>query len=105
MFREWKKNKYANFKDKTLQLAVAVKLARHQKLVPSLADVIYQLLLDGEAYFNPYPFEEWAKEFGYDPDSRKAEAIFRVCDETGRALARCVPSEILAKAREILKDF
>jgi hypothetical protein len=24
-------------------------------------------------------FEEWAREFGYDPDSRKAERVYKAC--------------------------
>jgi hypothetical protein len=41
---------------------------------PKLADVLYSLLLDGEAADET--FEDWCANYGYDSDSRKAEATF-----------------------------
>ena len=29
-------------------------------------------------------FEEWAKDLGYDPDSRSAEKIFRECESLSK---------------------
>jgi hypothetical protein len=33
-------------------------------------------------------FEEFCLEFGYDPDSRKAERIHKACEKTARELRR-----------------
>jgi hypothetical protein len=33
-------------------------------------------------------FEEWASDFGYDTDSRKAEATFHACQEAAQDLRR-----------------
>lgn len=48
------------------------------------ADVLDCLLSD--ASNTDAPFEEWAADYGYDTDSRKAEAIFHACRETAAKL-------------------
>lgn len=105
MLLTWQSKPGAAFKDKQLQANVAAKLAKSQKVVPELGDVLHSLILDGEAFFNAQSFEDWAGEFGYDADSRKAEAIYRVCDSTGRKLAANVPKDVLEKVREITREM
>jgi hypothetical protein len=102
MLQQWIARPNANFKDKLAQASVAAKIALKQKVQPTLSDVLYSLLSDGEAAGQT--FEEWAGGLGYDTDSRKAEATYRQCDEIGRKLAK-VGAETLAKAREILQDY
>lgn len=104
MLEAWKNKPHANFIDKELQTRVAAKLAKIQKVTPQLDDVLHSLLTDGEAYFSGQTFEDWAEGFDYDPDSRKAEAIWKQCDLTGRKLSQ-LPPDTLAKVRDILKDF
>lgn len=53
---------------------------------PALADVLACLLQDGEGT-EWESFESWADNYGYDTDSRKAEEVYRACQEAGRALA------------------
>jgi len=101
----WQENSTVQFKNKHLHAEVAAKLARYQKVIPQLDDVLHSLLMDGEAFFNAQSFEDWAGDFGYDKDSRKAEAIYRICDATGRKLSQAVPRETLEKAREIVQDL
>ena len=105
MIHTWQSKPYADFKDKQLQANVAAKLARNQGVKPELADVMHSLLLDGEAFFNAQSFEDWASEFGYEPDSRKAEALYRQCDATGRKLAGALSKETLDAVREIVRDL
>jgi hypothetical protein len=105
MFYAWKKSPYANFKDKALQLRVAVKLANSQKVKPQLANVLHSLMLDGEAFFNAQSFEDWAGEFGYDQDSRKAEATYRECDRIGRILANKLDKETIRKVQNITANI
>lgn len=70
---------------------------------PSMRDVLYSLLMDSEAYSQG--FEEWADSFGYDRDSRKAEATYNECAAIGRALAaRLSPAEI-DRLREVFQDY
>lgn len=45
---------------------------------PTASDVLKALLLDASGVENARgSFEEWAGEYGYDPDSRRAEELFR----------------------------
>jgi hypothetical protein len=70
---------------------------------PSMRDVLYSLLMDSEAYSQG--FEEWADNFGYDRDSRKAEATYNACAAIGRALAaRLSPAEI-DRLREVFQEY
>ena len=50
------------------------------KKEPTAEDVMGCVALDARGLGdNVMPFEEWADEYGYDPDSRKAEHIYRLC--------------------------
>jgi len=81
-------------------LSLLEKAARLAKVVPTLAGVLHSLVLDGAAYFDAETFEDWCGDYGYDPDSRKAEALWKACDETGRKLARVLNADELATLRE-----
>lgn len=108
---------YANPKNKALELefyAWACKQKREFEprkgeplavKLPTLADILSSLLSDGGAFFNAESFEDWARNCGYDTDSRKAEGIYRACMEIGRQLTAGLPPEILEKCREILEDY
>lgn len=104
-FNTLRNNPGAQLKNKAFHASLAAKLAKAQKVTPQLADVLHSLISDGEAYFDAMSFEDWAANYGYDADSRKAENIFRKCDEIGRALARGIPAELLSQVREILADY
>jgi hypothetical protein len=60
---------------------------------PPMADVVHCLISDGQACLQD--FEEWASDLGYDPDSRKAYAVWVECCETGHRLARVLDIEPL----------
>lgn len=68
---------------------------------PTLTDVLYCLVLDAEAIEHP-TFEDWAAEFDYDTDSRKAESTYRTCLETALKLRHIVD---LDAAREAFQDY
>jgi hypothetical protein len=70
---------------------------------PSMRDVLYSLLMDSEAY--SMDFEEWADTFGYDRDSRKAEATYNACAAIGRALAAKLSPAELDRLREVFQDY
>lgn len=46
---------------------------------PTLGDIIDCLASDSCGIANARDFEEWASEYGYDTDSRKAYDTFKVC--------------------------
>ena len=45
---------------------------------PTAADALDCLASDAAGYENARSFEDWAGDYGYDTDSRKAERIFRI---------------------------
>lgn len=68
---------------------------------PTLADVLDCLASDASSYDNAGTFEEWASEYGYDSDSRKAEktykAIKRQAEQLKRTLGQDAYEELLYK--------
>jgi hypothetical protein len=48
---------------------------------PKLAEVLNCLASDASGVENARNFEEWAAEYGYDTDSRKAEKTYLICCE------------------------
>lgn len=49
----------------------------HKGRPPRIGEVLDCLRLDAAGYENAGGFEQWAPEYGYDTDSRKAERIYR----------------------------
>lgn len=70
---------------------------------PDTRDVIYSLLMDSIA--DDMPFEDWCSEYGYDTDSRKAEATYHQCADTGRALRLALGTGMLDGLREVFQDY
>ncbi len=55
----------------------------HEK-PPTAADVISCLLSDTVNVENARDFEEWARDLGFDTDSRKAKKTYNQCERIGR---------------------
>src|SRR5690606_17027418 len=55
---------------------------------PEVGAVLESLALDAFSFDNAQDFEDFAANFGYDPDSRKAEKIYLACGREARKLAR-----------------
>ena len=66
---------------------------------PPLVDVLASLCRDSDV-LDYSSFEQWAPDLGFDPDSRKAEAIYRLCLAHALALRAAVGDGNLAKMRE-----
>jgi hypothetical protein len=88
-----------------LRAETAAALARIQKVVPKLEDVMHSLLMDGQSYFDGQSFEEWCDELGYNSDSIKHKKMFDDCCETGRSLVRNLSYEILSQLREWASEY
>jgi hypothetical protein len=71
---------------------------------PPLADVLYSLASDADVLDHP-TFESWASDFGYDADSRKAEATYRACLEIALKLRAMIGDAKLADLREAFQDY
>lgn len=65
---------------------------------PSIGDVLQSLALDASV-LDAGGFEGWAEEFGYDPDSRKAESIYRACLEIATKLRAALGEPLLSEIR------
>jgi hypothetical protein len=55
---------------------------------PSARDVVGSLVSDAAGYENARSFEEWADEYGYDHDSRKAEQTYNLIGRQAAELRR-----------------
>ena len=56
------------------------------KKPPTLAEVLDCLASDASGVDNAQSFEEWASEYGYDTDSRKAEKTYNICRQQAQEL-------------------
>lgn len=73
-------------------------------ILPGSCDVIYSLASESNALDYP-SFEDWALCFGYDPDSRKGETIYRACLETALKMRAGLGDSALAALREACQDY
>lgn len=71
---------------------------------PCPRDVIYSVVADSDV-LEYGCFEDWASTYGYDTDSRKAEAIYRACLEHGLKIRLALGEEGLSKIREAYQDY
>jgi hypothetical protein len=72
--------------------------AKEEGLPPSAYDVLASLSGDSEC---PDTFEEFCTEYGYDTDSRQAEAVFNRCRPFALRLRAFFSPDELAALREI----
>lgn len=83
-------NKLDEWQKKANQYTVTLKYGRRQMTIPffmgiahtnepTLEDVMPCLVSDYFAAENARNFEDFANDFGYDTDSRKAEKIYKQC--------------------------
>lgn len=71
---------------------------------PELIDVLYSLVLD--TYAIEYAtFEDWAQEFGYGIDSRKAEVVYNACIKISLQLRQLISDDSLRLLRELYQDY
>lgn len=68
-------------------------------ILPQAHDVIWSLARDSDA-IDYASYKDWADDLGYDPDSRKGEAIYRACLEIALKLRAAIGDAGLAKLRE-----
>lgn len=66
----------------------------HNGREPELSNVLSCLASDSASIENARSFEEWASDFGYDTDSRKAERTFHVCERQAGRLKAFLGSDL-----------
>jgi hypothetical protein len=79
-------------------------LSRLKLPAPLLRDVLYCLINDSAA-LDYSCFEEWAPDYGYETDSRKAEAIYRECLEHALQLRALIGQPAIDQLRELFQDY
>jgi hypothetical protein len=79
-------------------------LKTDEQIIPDAADVFYSLVLDSDA-IDYSSFEDWAENFGYEVDSRKAEKIYKQCLDTALKLKNGIGDAVLNELREALQDY
>ena len=77
---------------------------RGAPILPDTLDVVNSLILDSDVLNYP-TFEEWAGDLGYDPDSRKGEAIYRACLEIALKLRNVIGEDGMTQLREAFQDY
>ena len=70
---------------------------------PDAADVVHSLIMDAST--TDEEFEDWASNYGYDPDSREAERIYKACRLTAAALRRAFTRDELTQLEEAFSDY
>lgn len=73
-------------------------------IMPDACDVLYSLASDSDV-LDYDSFEQWAPDLGYDPDSRKAEAIYRECLKLALQLRNGLGESVLAELRKAAEDY
>lgn len=80
---DWK----VTLKHRRKQLTVDFHMGQgHQQAEPTAHDVLSCLLMDASGYDSARDFEDWASEYGYDTDSRKAEQTYNTLIKQTRRL-------------------
>lgn len=73
-------------------------------ILPDLDSVLWSLSMD-YGILDEGGFESWAQSFGYDTDSRKAEATYRACLDMAVALRHAFGDEAMRELCEAGQDY
>ncbi len=75
-----------------------------REILPKIADFVHSILMDSSVLEHS-TFESWASDFGYDVDSRKAEATYRACLEIALKLRNGLGESVLSELHDIFQDY
>lgn len=89
--------------DEILQACEGVTKTRYRN-PPTFCDILSGLAMDADV-LDYGTFEEWASGLGYDPDSRKAEEIYRQCLAQSLKLWSMIGNDNLEKLRRIANEL
>lgn len=71
---------------------------------PTASDIVSALARDSDV-LDYARFEDWAGDLGFDPDSRKGEAIYRACIAIALALRAAIGEPDLSRLRELAGEM
>lgn len=75
--------------------------ASSDRIAPPTAAALIESLARDSDVLEYARFEDWAADLGFDPDSRKGEATYRVCLAQSLALRAAVGNDNLEKLRDL----
>lgn len=78
--------------------------SRKIPIEPKPESVVHSLIMDSDV-LDYAKFEDWAREMGFDPDSRKGETVYRACLEIALTLRSGLGESVLAELREAGQDY
>lgn len=58
----------------------------HKGKAPKASNLLISLVRDASGVNDATSFEDWCREYGYDPNSHKAEKIFKACEREAKKL-------------------
>lgn len=79
-------------------------IAKGKPILPETLSVVHSLMLDSDV-LNYGTFEQWAADFGYDEDSRKAESIYRECLEIALKVRNGIGETAMRELQEVARDY
>ena len=88
-----------NIKDKSLLAQIASRAAFKANWTPDPIEILWAIARDGDALEST--FEDWASDLGYDADSRKAEKVYRACQDNALRLKKILSADKI----ELLKGL
>lgn len=72
---------------------------------PELRDVLHALVNDSDVLDFAGSFEDWASNYGYDADSRKAERIYNECLKHALKMRAMFGDETLQQLHNAYQDY
>lgn len=89
------------FKDKDVKISIG----NNEIPFPTLKEVLYCLVSEANVR-ESLVYEDWANDYGYDPDSRKGKKIYEACKKQTSDLLKVLGSESnLDKIQEIIYEL
>ncbi len=78
--------------------------AKSAAIEPKAEDVLYSLVSDSDV-LNSSGFEDWASNYGYETDSRSAEATYRACLELALKMRAAIGETGLSDLQTAFQDY
>lgn len=93
------KHNRCNLLDKTAIPRIMLRYAQKRGWTPDPVEILWSIARDGDALEST--LEDWASEFGYDADSRKAEKIYRACQDNALRLRKILSRDQIETLRNL----
>jgi hypothetical protein len=87
-----------------IHASIAAKISKLEGITPSLTEVMFDQV-QNYSVLDFSSFEEWAEDYGYDPDSRKGEKCYKECLRMALALRNALGEDAITKLREAYQDY